>query len=273
MEARVMLNLLNNAFYAVNQKLKTAGADYKPEVTVTTTLQPPEGGAKAILIIVKDNGIGIPDAIKDKIMQPLSNQRMRRLTGLRACSLTYDMAGEGRVGQYYYQQHDQPEKSDKYFEDYFKVNDAMEQGRHEFKVAQYEIDQNDKAQREHIDQLKQEKAVQDYQLAQHAAGGVAGGAAINIGFTDFYFPAAAGEQKTLASLRRTQTQLIQSEKMASLGELTAGIAHEIQNPLNFVNNFSEVNTELVDEMEQAEIAQRDRATVEIETAKRHCSRY
>jgi two-component system NtrC family sensor kinase len=53
---------------------------------------------------------------------------------------------------------------------------------------------------------------------------------------------------TLNDLRATQTQLIQSEKMASLGELTAGIAHEIQNPLNFVNNFSEVNIELIDEM-------------------------
>jgi len=57
-------------------------------------------------------------------------------------------------------------------------------------------------------------------------------------------------EHALHELRTTQSQLIQSEKMASLGELTAGIAHEIQNPLNFVNNFSEVNAELIEEMKQ-----------------------
>jgi signal transduction histidine kinase len=71
-------------------------------------------------------------------------------------------------------------------------------------------------------------------------------------YEDFNKLEAAKQQvdNTLTQLKATQNKLIQSEKMASLGELTAGIAHEIQNPLNFVNNFSEVSAELIDEMDE-----------------------
>jgi signal transduction histidine kinase len=92
-------------------------------------------------------------------------------------------------------------------------------------------------------QLKQE----EIELIQHVADAFSTAYAR---YEDFNRLEAAKQQveKTLTDLKQAQTQLVQSEKMASLGEMTAGIAHEIQNPLNFVNNFSEVSKELLDEM-------------------------
>ncbi len=72
-------------------------------------------------------------------------------------------------------------------------------------------------------------------------------------------------QTTIDTLKATQSQLVQSEKMASLGELTAGIAHEIQNPLNFVNNFSEVSNELIAELNE----EKQKPTSERDTALEH----
>jgi len=90
---RVMLNLFNNAFYAVNKKQKSAGTDYKPEVTVSTSTEKDQA-----VIKVKDNGIGIPDAIKEKIMQPFfTTKPTGEGTGL-GLSLTYDMVVKGHGG-------------------------------------------------------------------------------------------------------------------------------------------------------------------------------
>jgi two-component system NtrC family sensor kinase len=90
---RVLLNLFNNAFYAVNQKSKTAGDDYKPEVSVSTST---DNGQ--VIIKVKDNGTGIPDAVKEKIMQPFfTTKPTGEGTGL-GLSLTYDMVVKGHGG-------------------------------------------------------------------------------------------------------------------------------------------------------------------------------
>ncbi|MGZ3755607.1 MAG: ATP-binding protein [Mucilaginibacter sp.] len=90
---RVLLNLFNNAFYAVNQKQKNAGADYKPEVTVSTST-----GNDQIIIKVKDNGNGIPDGIKEKIMQPFfTTKPTGEGTGL-GLSLSYDIVVKGHGG-------------------------------------------------------------------------------------------------------------------------------------------------------------------------------
>ncbi len=90
---RVLLNLFNNAFYAVNQKAKNLGSDYKPLVEVAT-----EYDGSTISIMVRDNGSGIPDKIKDKIMQPFfTTKPTGEGTGL-GLSLSYDIVVKGHGG-------------------------------------------------------------------------------------------------------------------------------------------------------------------------------
>jgi signal transduction histidine kinase len=96
---RVLLNLFNNAFYAVHQKQKTAGEAYKPEVTITTAPQPLKGGTTSVIITVRDNGMGIPDSIKEKIMQPFfTTKPTGQGTGL-GLSISYDIVVKGHGGK------------------------------------------------------------------------------------------------------------------------------------------------------------------------------
>ncbi len=88
---RVLLNLINNAFYAVSEKAKQNLDGYKPEVIVSTHFSPLEGGSRGVIIHVKDNGNGIPDEIKDKIFQPFfTTKPTGQGTGL-GLSMSYDI--------------------------------------------------------------------------------------------------------------------------------------------------------------------------------------
>ena len=149
------------------------------------------------------------------------------------------------------------------YQDFIKTKDLVinQQNSNQIAVAtlQYDFDKKETAfkfkQQLSAVQLQQQKQQRTYLLGGIGLLGVLLGLLV-FGYTQkqkantVIHQKSLQLEKSLAELRTTQTQLIQKEKMASLGELTAGIAHEIQNPLNFVNNFSEVSTELVTELEE-----------------------
>ncbi|GAA4039618.1 hypothetical protein GCM10022409_26670 [Hymenobacter glaciei] len=177
----------------------------------------------------------------------------------------------------HYDQRAQPALAARYYRAATALADTLEAAQGALHVANFEYEQVDQAQTARIARLR-ESQLQDAARArrqQTILWAVLGGAVLLLGLAGvLYFAFRRSERLTrlvtnqkqdlqsqrdqldasLTELRATQAQLIQKEKMASLGELTAGIAHEIQNPLNFVNNFSEVSTELVAELKEAQAA-------------------
>ncbi len=135
---------------------------------------------------------------------------------------------------------------------FISLQDSLLADQNKYRSLSFETEQEMNEKELSITKLQSENKISS--LTRNFSFGMAGLLMLLAGLVYYRFKAKqkanAVLKKTLLDLKSTQTQLIQSEKMASLGELTAGIAHEIQNPLNFVNNFSEVNTELIEELNQ-----------------------
>jgi two-component system NtrC family sensor kinase len=145
-----------------------------------------------------------------------------------------------------------PELALRYIKQYFHLNDTIQQAQNRFKVALYETEEKETKQNQKISALRQERAVQEATIGKrNMVLWISFSALVLICVSlIFLYRQFRINKETLLTLRKTQHQLILSEKIRSLRELTARIAHEIKNPLNFVNNFSEVNKELIAEMRE-----------------------
>ncbi|ALW86698.1 hypothetical protein AUC43_17395 [Hymenobacter sedentarius] len=195
---------------------------------------------------------------------------------------------------HFYQQRGQPARSNPYALAALALTDTLNTAQAATHVAQYEIEQADRAQQARIAALRETQLLDAARARRqrYVLGAVLVVLALIGGFSFLLWrgnrrqqqanaalnrlnqavTAQKGELQTqrdqldtsLTELRATQAQLIQKEKMASLGELTAGIAHEIQNPLNFVNNFSEVSTELLAELAEEQLRPERDAGLEAE---------
>jgi len=151
----------------------------------------------------------------------------------------------------FYTQRGQPAQALRYANAYIRFSDDFTGAQSIFHVAQYEGERVEQAQNTQIETLRQHQAVQAVRLrlGQWLLLGAGLTVVLMSGLGGFIYWQLRTNRRTLAQLRETQAQLVQAEKMAFLGELTSGIAHELQNPLTFMKSFAEVSTGLVDDMD------------------------
>ena len=150
----------------------------------------------------------------------------------------------------FYDARGRPAEAHRYARIYIALVDTISSLQNTFHVAQYESERVEQAKNAQISRLRETQAVQAerLRLGTWLLIGALVAIALVSGLSTFIYRQLRINRHQLHQLRQTQSQLVQAEKMAFLGELTAGIAHELQNPLNFMKNFAEVSTDLVDDM-------------------------
>ncbi|WP_426059390.1 ATP-binding protein [Hymenobacter sp. B1770] len=150
----------------------------------------------------------------------------------------------------FYDQRDNTAEARKYSRAYMTLSDSMTAQQGAYYVAQYEGERVEQAQSTQIANLRQAQAVQALRLRQRSQLLLGALVAIVLvsGFGAFAYRQLQMNKRTLRQLRQTQKQLIAAEKWAFVGEVSAGIAHELQNPLSFMKQFAEVSTAMIEHM-------------------------